>query len=205
MKPAWRRMRLWATLFTAVVGILLLVLAFNAPDTVRGEARVLMVFTGVILPLGFYAVLTLVGWQKSIDSGVAPPAVVARSLKWHGAQIAPIVFMLFLLGLFQQMSSALDRQPAQERATGVAEDDYRFVRDSCLTETAAAMRKDGDDPESAEIKPRIAKYCGCMAVNLPQKFTPEEFQLVSTGQAPASQAQKFQGIVERCQAESGAF
>ena len=205
MKPVWRRMRLWATLFTAVIGIGLLVLALSAPDTVRGEARVLLVFTGIVLPLGFHAVFTLVGWQNSADSGTVPPPLVARSLKWHGAQIAPVVFMLFLVGLLQQMSSALDRKPQRESAASVAEDNYRFVRDSCVTENAAAVRKDGGDPESTEIKLRIAKYCGCMAVNLPLKFTPEEFQLVSAGRAPASQSQKFQGIVERCQAESGAF
>jgi len=109
MSRKWARFRLAAVIFSSLVALGLLALAWTLPHTVGSQARGMLVVLGVVLPIGFYCITTVTGWMRSTDTGVAPPALVGRIIKSGLAPFMPVVFMLFLIGLLMQLSGVLDK------------------------------------------------------------------------------------------------
>jgi 4-hydroxybenzoate polyprenyltransferase len=111
MLPKWRRLRIAATVFTLLVAVGLVALAFAAPPSIPSKARGLLIILAIVLPVGFYGVFTITGWHRSADAGVTPPPMVARMLKSGLGPVAPLLLMFMLIGLMTALNNALGTNP----------------------------------------------------------------------------------------------
>jgi len=75
--PIWYTIRIIVTvIMTGIGGLLLWVATLVAPN-VSGAAIAWMVLLGLAIPIGFFALFTLVGWQRSTATRATPPPVIA--------------------------------------------------------------------------------------------------------------------------------
>src|SRR3981081_3311167 len=96
MDPIWYTIRLVARGIMAVIGGLLLWAAYLISGNVGGAAIAWMVLLGLAIPIGFFALFTLVGWQRSTASQAPPSALVA----WcNDPRRYPFLWLGFVAGL----------------------------------------------------------------------------------------------------------
>src|SRR5260370_32601030 len=97
MDPIWYTIRIVATGIMTVIGVLLLWAAYLVSGNVAGAAITWMVLLGLAIPIGFFALFTLVGWQRSTAAKTAPNAVIA----WcNNPRRYPLLWGAFVLLLF---------------------------------------------------------------------------------------------------------
>ena len=65
MNPIWYTIRIVVTLVMTGIGALLLWAASAVAPNVNGAALAWMVLLGLAIPIGFFVLFTLVGWQRS--------------------------------------------------------------------------------------------------------------------------------------------
>jgi hypothetical protein len=107
MSGKWGRLRAAVTIIMALIGVGLLAVAWLSLGHVPGAAAVDLAMLGLVLPAGFYAVFTLVGWQRT-GTGATPEAFIAWCLRSRLAAFVPLAFMFCLLGMVLNLSQALD-------------------------------------------------------------------------------------------------
>lgn len=201
MSKKWLRLRTFATILMTLIGVGMLVGAWFALGHVSGEAVVDLAFLGLVLPIGFYGVFTLVGWQRSLADGATPGPLVGWCLKHQMAPFAPIALMLFLLALTNNLGNALesDHRPHAGAAEAFDAGDFQA---SCVTAATQSARKAGSDPGQAELKARIASYCSCLSKEMQARYTEAEL-VVLADQTNLEKDAKYNNILESCARESG--
>ena len=194
MAKKWRRIRTVVTLVMSVFCLCLLTAAGFSLGHVSGEAVVDMAVLGLVLPFGFYGVYTLVGWQRTTDREAEPGALVAWCLKHRLGMIAPIAFMFCLLGLIQNLGTALSR-PSREAVASA--DQLGAFRTSCVAAAGRGVRDAGGDPAGAETL--VRNFCGCVATEMQADYTQDELATFAADQTHLAKDTKYNRIMERCQ------
>ena len=77
MDPIWYTIRIIAIAVMTAIGVFVLWVAYLVAPNVNGNAVAWMVLEGLAIPIGFFAMFTLVGWQRSTVTTATPNAVIA--------------------------------------------------------------------------------------------------------------------------------
>ena len=85
MDPIWYTIRTVVTVVMAGIGGLLLWAAYLVAGNVTGAAIAWMVLLAVAIPAGFFAMFTIVGWQRSTAAQAKLNPIAS------GSRIAPAV------------------------------------------------------------------------------------------------------------------
>jgi len=200
MLDKWRRRRSYVTILMGVIGLGLMVLAWLSLGKVPGEAAVNIAFLGLVLPIGFYGLFTLVGWQRSVAAGATPGRFIGWCVKMQLGNIAPMAFMIFLLSLMNNASHALDRHGAAGQGTTVAAAsgfDAADFRRECVGSVTKQTRANGGDVDT--LKPRIDRFCGCVTVGMQTTFSDSELEEMPT-RPNASKDPRYIHILQQCKA-----
>src|SRR5947207_6644009 len=97
MDPIWYTIRVIATVIMTGIGALLLWGAYLVAGNVTGAAIAWMVLLGLAIPIGFFAMFTIVGWQRSTAAQAKPNALIA----WCGdPRRYAVLCLAFLVVLF---------------------------------------------------------------------------------------------------------
>src|SRR2546423_5256396 len=114
MDPIWYTIRIVATGIMAVIGVLLLWAAYLVSGNVAGAAIAWMVLLGLAIPIGFFALFTLVGWQRSAATGATPNPVIA----WcNDRRRYPFLWLGFVAGLLCGGSQEINQDHAPGSAS----------------------------------------------------------------------------------------
>ena len=115
MDKKWLRLRTAVTIIMALIGIGLLAVAWLSIGHVPGEAVADLGVLGLAIPIGVYALFTLVGWQRSVGTNVPPSALIAWCLRNRLAMILPFAFGIFVFLMFQNLAQVVDRHLEEQR------------------------------------------------------------------------------------------
>src|SRR5205085_5584718 len=141
MNPIWYTIRIVITLVMTGIGALLLWAASAIAPNVNGAALAWMVLLGLAIPIGFFALFTLVGWQRSTAVTIPPNAVIAWCNNPRRYPFLWLGFVAFLFGSAYQIVNEIKRDDA-ERADLQAY--HRAVRDTlfdaCWVRAGQAFR-----------------------------------------------------------------
>src|SRR3977135_2099932 len=125
MDPTWYTIRIVATGIMAVIGGLLLGGAYLISGNVGGAAIAWMVLLGLAIPIGFFALFTLVGWQRSTASQAPPSALVA----WcNDPRRYPFLWLGFVAGLFGGAYQIVNEIKRGEAGRGAAQTSHTARR-----------------------------------------------------------------------------
>jgi hypothetical protein len=189
MLPRWRLFRRIVTITFVIIVAGLVLLAYAIVGRFPG---VTLAFFGIVLPIGFFLIFTVVGWQRSAATGIPPNAVVGWLIRNNIAPFLPVLFLLFLLGIGSGMDlNAIDRSTAGNA---------NAFQQACIASTGQAMRKNGRDPDSAEMKAKAVSYCGCIMTGIQHDFEPAEFIRLASDPDRLDKDAKMNRIVEHCAA-----
>jgi hypothetical protein len=189
MLTMWRRIRLIATVTFSLIGIGLLVLAYALIGRFHGVTVVTLAKLAVIIPVGFYLILTVVGWQRSTAAEAKPNALVAWLIRNHFAPFLPILFLFFLLGLGRGM----DLNPI-DRSVDAAE----VMNRSCVAGARQQIVRTGGDPDSSSLKARMSSYCGCLTARVQREYEPNEFAKLMDDPGRLGSDAKMSRIIDSC-------
>ena len=141
MLPLWRRIRLVLTVTFTVVGAGLLVLAYSLTGRFPGSTVVTLGMIAIALPVGFYCLATVGGWQRSLASGARPSGLTGWIIRHNLAPVLPIMFMFFLLGLLWDMDlKPLDRDVHDSAALS------RSINQACVASAGKRSRRPAATP-----------------------------------------------------------
>ena len=158
-----------------------------------GVTVVTLAMIAVLLPIGFYLLATVVGWQRSAASGARPNALVGWIISNRIAPGLPIMFMFLLLGLGRGM----DLTPIDREARNGA-DLLRAMNESCVGGARQESARTGGDPDSAAMKTRAASYCSCVIAAFQQEYTPDEFVRLASDPGQFDKEERMTRIINRC-------
>jgi hypothetical protein len=193
MLPRWRRIRLILTVFFTIMAAGLVFLAYALLGRFAGVTVVTLAMIAVLLPVGFYLLATVVGWQRSEGSGVQPNAVVGWIIRNKIAPVLPILFMFLLLGLGRGMNlTPIDRE-ARNSA-----DLSRSMHASCVAGARQEIARSGGDPDSAAMKVTADAYCSCVTVTLQREYTADEFVRLASTPGGLDKDEKVNRIIDGC-------
>lgn len=201
MSDKWRRLRRLVTILMTFIGAGLVAAAWLSVGRVPGAAVVNLALLGLVLPAGFYGVFTLVGWQRT--EGAKPTGFTAWCIRSHLAPVAPVMFMIFLLSLMNNINHALDRSPsgamASARTTDDAFDAYAMRRE-CHVEMTKQVRAAGGDPSLSPVQSRVDRYCSCLVAGVQTSYSDTE-RAAFLSKPDRAREPKFRQIVQQCQGE----
>ena len=204
MDPIWYTIRIIVTvIMTGIGGLLLWVATLVAPN-VSGAAIAWMVLLGLAIPIGFFALFTLVGWQRSTATGATPPPVIAWCNDPRRYPFLWLGFVAVLFGSSYQIVNEIKRGDAER---GVTQAYHRAVRDTlfdaCWVRAGQAFGKDAG--AAASLRPRMMNYCTCVDIEVEKTYTPEQFAAVTKDQWWASGDEKIDRIVQKCRIDDSSF
>ena len=132
MDPIWRTIRIVVTVVMTLIGGLLLWAAYAIAGNVSGAALCWMVLLGLGIPGGFFAMFTLVGWQRSTAGGATPNAVIAWCNDPRRYPMLWVGFVAFLFGSAQMIGREIQRSDAERASVHSFERSVREgVGDAC--------------------------------------------------------------------------
>jgi hypothetical protein len=197
MLPLWRRVRVILTVTFTIIAAGMLVLAYALIGRFPGVTVVTLAMIAVVLPIGFYLLATVVGWQRSAASGARPNALVGWIIRNNVAPFLPIMFLFLLLGLGREMNMTPIDQDARSSLS-------RSMNESCVASARSELTRTGGNPDSAEMKAKAASYCDCVTVSLQREYTPDEFIRLAGDPGRLDKEEKIRRIIDRCaKASSG--
>jgi hypothetical protein len=204
MDPIWYTIRIVATGIMAVIGVLLLWAAYLVSGNVAGAAIAWMVLLGLAIPIGFFALFTLVGWQRSAAAGATPNAVIAWCNDRRRYPFLWLGFVAVLFGGAYQIVNEIKRGDAER---GAAQAYHRAVRDTlfdaCWVRAGQAFRADAG--AAASLRPRMMNYCTCVDIEVEKGYTPQQFAAVTKDQWWAGGDEKIDRIVQKCRIDDSSF
>src|SRR6266550_3260742 len=204
MDPIWYTIRIVATGIMTVIGVLLLWAAYMVSGNVAGAAIAWMVLLGLAIPIGFFAMFTLVGWQRSTASQATPSAVIAWCNDRRRYPFLWLGFVAVLFGGAYQIVNEIKRGDAER---GAAQAYHRAVRDTlfdaCWVRAGQAFRMDAG--AAASLRPRMMNYCTCVDIEVEKTYTPQQFAAVTKEQWWASGDDKLDRIVQKCRIDDSSF
>ena len=204
MDPIWYTIRIIATAVLAAIGVFVLWVAYLIAPNVNGSAIAWMVLEGLAIPVGFFAMFTLVGWQRSTSTTATPNAVIAWCNDRRRYPILLLLFVLLLFGGARQIASEIEYGDA-ERAAKQAYS--RTVRDTLFDACwfrAYDMLNDSGTAEIA-IRPRLMSYCTCLDIEVEKSYTAEQYAAVPKDHWWQSGDQKIDRIVQTCRIEDSSL
>jgi hypothetical protein len=183
---------------------LLLWAAYLVSDNVGGAAIAWMVLLGLAIPIGFFVLFTLVGWQRGTATREAPNAVIA----WcNDRRRYPFLWLAFLLVLFGGARQIVVEIRQEDANRGATEAYHRTVRDTlfdaCWVRAGQAFRQDAG--AAASLRPRMMNYCTCIDIEVEKGYTPQQFAAVTKDQWWASGDQKIDRTVQKCRIDDSSF
>jgi len=205
MDPIWYSIRIIVTGIMTGIGGLLLWAAYMIAPNVNGAAIAWMALLGLAIPVGFFALFTLAGWQRSTAGNARPNAVIAWCNDRRRYPLLWAAFVLLLFGGARMIVVEIQRGDAERTAT---QGYHRLVRDTlfdgCWVRAGQAFR---DDAGAAEIglRPRMMNYCTCLDIEVEKSYTPEQFAAVAKERWWGSGDDKIDGIVQKCQLEDSSL
>src|ERR1051326_6693284 len=172
MDPIWYTIRTVVTVVMAGIGGLLLWAGYLVAGNVPGAAIAWMVLLAVAIPAGFFAMFTIVGWQRSTAAQAKPSPLIA----WCGAPRHYAVLWLAFVGLLfggaYQIVQEIKRGDT-ERADLQAY--HRAVRDTlfdaCWNRAGQSFREETGSGD-VSLRPRLMHYCTCLDIAVEKSFTP---------------------------------
>jgi hypothetical protein len=193
MSKWYRRMQLISTvvvLFPSAVLLYFGYLSATTPGHSTTEAIVLFVL-GAALPPLIYSAWAGVLWAKRGQlPGADPSSPAARYGKYLPYLAVGVMVALISLG------RGFTPAPARSDEKG---DGFVKMRASCVAEAGNGARRQGVDPDAAETKARIEKYCTCYVLQVQLQYTPEEFaQLSKLDRAALAKEKKLGALLETC-------
>lgn len=205
MDPIWYTIRIIATAVMTAIGVFVLWVAYLIAPNVNGSAIAWMVLEGLAIPIGFFAMLTLVGWQRSTSTTATPSPVII----WCNDQRRyPVLLMLFVLLLFggaRQITNEIRYGDAERVA---AQAYSRTVRDTlfeaCWLRAYDPLRNNAGATEIS-IRPRLMSYCTCLDMEVEKSYTPEQYAAVPKDRWWQSGDQKIDRIVQTCRIEDSSL
>jgi hypothetical protein len=193
MLPRWRRVRLIITGTFTIIAAGMLVLAYAIIGRFPGVTVATLGLIALLLPVGFYLLATVVGWQRSIASGAMPNALVGWIIRNNMAPVLPIMFMFLLLGLGNEMNLApIDRSANSDAAVS------RSIRDACVAGARQEILKTGGDPNAVALGARVTAYCDCMTAAVQREYTPDEFVRLASDSGDLDKDTRMTRIIDRC-------
>jgi hypothetical protein len=193
MLPRWRRIRLIVTIFFTIMAAGLMFLAYALLGRFPGVTVVTLAMIAVLLPVGFYLLATVVGWQRSEGSDARPNALVGWIIRNRIAPVLPILFMFLLLGLGRGM----DLTPIDREARNSA-DLSRSMHASCVDGARKEIARAGSDPDSVDMKAKALAYCSCVTVTLQREYTADEFVRLASDPGGLDKDEKVNRIIDSC-------
>src|SRR5947207_15385895 len=107
MDPIWYTIRIIATVIMTGIGALLLWGAYLVADNVSGAAIAWMVLLALAIPIGFFAMFTVVGWQRSTAAQAKPHALIAWCGEPRRYAMLWLAFIAVLFGGAYQTVNAI--------------------------------------------------------------------------------------------------
>ncbi|HYU13898.1 MAG TPA: hypothetical protein VEK82_15070 [Stellaceae bacterium] len=204
MDPIWYSIRIVATVVMTGIGVLLLWAAYLVSDNAGDAAIAWMVLLGLAIPIGFFTLFTLVGWQRSTATREAPNAVIAWCNDRRRYPFLWLAFLLVLFGGARQIVVEMRQGDADRDATQAY---HRAVRDTlfdaCWVRAGQAFRQDGG--AAASLRPRMMNYCTCLDIEVEKGYTPAQFAAVANDRWWQSGDEKIDRIVQKCRLDDSSF
>ena len=205
MDPVWYTIRIFVTGIMAGIGGLLLWAAYLVSDNVTGAAIAWMVLLALVIPIGFFILFTLVGWQRSTASQAVPSALIAWCNDRRRYPFLWLGFVVMLFGGAYQIVNEIKRGDAERADTQAY---HRSVRDTlfdaCWVRTGQALREEAGAADLA-LRPRMMSYCTCLDIEVEKGYTPEQFAAVPKERWWARGDDKIDHIVQKCRIEDSSF
>jgi hypothetical protein len=202
--PIWYTIRIIATVIMTGIGGLLLWAATLVAPNVSGAAIAWMVLLGLAIPAGFFALFTLVGWQRSTAATATPPPVIAWCNDPRRYPFLWLGFVAVLFGGSYQIVNEIKRGDAER---GAAQAYHRAVRDTlfdaCWVRAGQAFSKDAG--AAASLRPRMMNYCTCIDIEVEKTYTPAQFAAVTKDQWWASGDDKIDRMMQKCRIDDSSF
>jgi hypothetical protein len=204
MDPIWYTIRIVVTVIMTGIGGLLLWAASLVAPNVNGAALSWMVLLGLAIPVGFFALFTLVGWQRSTAATATPPPVIA----WcNDPRRYPFLWLGFVAVLFGSAYQIKNEIELGDKDREVTQAYHRAVRDTlfdaCWNRAGQAFSKDAG--AAASLRPRMMNYCTCLDIEVEKGYTPQQFAAVTKDQWWASGDEKIDRIVQKCRIDDSSF
>jgi hypothetical protein len=204
MDPIWYTIRIIVTVIMTGIGGLLLWAASLVAPNVNGAALSWMVLLGLAIPVGFFALFTLVGWQRSTAATATPPPVIA----WcNDPRRYPFLWLGFVAVLFGGAYQIKNEIELGDKDREVTQAYHRAVRDTlfdaCWNRAGQAFSKDAG--AAASLRPRMMNYCTCLDIEVEKGYTPQQFAAVTKDQWWASGDEKIDRIVQKCRIDDSSF
>ena len=205
MDPIWYTIRIIATVIMTGIGALLLWGAYLVAGNVTGAAIAWMVLLGLAIPIGFFAMFTIVGWQRSTAAQAKPNALIAWCGDPRRYAVLWLAFIVVLFGGAYQIVNEI-KQGDAERADLQAY--HRTVRDTlfdaCWVRAGPAFRSDAGAAANIQ-RPRLMNYCTCIDVEAEKSYTPQQFARVPKDQWWGSGDEKIDRIIQKCRLDDSSF
>ena len=205
MDPIWYTIRIIATAVMTAIGVFVLWVAYLVAPNVNGNAVAWMVLEGLAIPIGFFAMFTLVGWQRSTVTTATPNAVIAWCNDRRRYPILLVLFLLLLFGGARQIANEIQYSDSERAATQAY---GRMVRDTlfdaCWLRAANTLQ---DDAGAAVIslRPRMLSYCTCLDIEVENTYTPQQFAAIPKDRWWQSGDEKIDRIVQTCRIEDSSL
>src|SRR5689334_19551246 len=205
MDPIWYTIRTVVTVVMVGIGGLLLWAAYLVAGNVTGAAIAWMVLLALAIPAGFFAMFTIVGWQRSTAAQAKPSPLIAWCGDPRHYAVLWLAFVGLLFGDAYQIVQEIKRGDA-ERADLQAY--HRAVRDTlfdaCWNRAGQSFREEAGSGD-VSLRPRLMHYCTCLDIEVEKRFTPEQFAAVPKERWWARGDDKIDRIVQQCRISDSSF
>jgi hypothetical protein len=205
MDPIWYTIRTIASFVMAGIGGLLLWAAYLVSGNVTGAAIAWMVLLAVAIPAGFFAMFTIVGWQRSTAAQAKPSPLIAWCGDPRRYAVLWLAFVGMLFGGAYQLVHEI-KQGDAERADLQAY--HRAVRDTlfdaCWNRAGQSFREETGTSD-VTLRPRMMSYCTCLDIEVEKSYTPEQFAAVPKERWWARGDDKIERIMQTCRIEDSSF
>jgi hypothetical protein len=197
MDPIWYTIRTIVSVVMAGIGGLLLWAAYLVSGNVTGAAIAWMVLLAAAIPAGFFAMFTIVGWQRSTAAQAKPSPLVAWCGDPRRYAVLWLAFVGLLFGGAHQIVQEI-KQGDAERADLQAY--HRAVRDTlfdaCWNRAGQSFREEAGTGD-VTLRPRMMSYCTCLDIEVEKSYTPEQFAAVPKERWWARGDDKIDRIMQR--------
>jgi hypothetical protein len=206
MDPIWYTIRIGVTVVMTGIGALLLWAAYAVSGNVGGAAISWMVLLGLAIPGGFFALFTLVGWQRSTGAATAPNAAIAWCNNPRHYPFLWLGFVGFLFGAAYQIVAEIQRGDADREVTQAY---HRAVRDTlfdaCWVRAGQAFHGDAAIGADSNLRPRMMNYCTCLDIEVEKGYTPQQFAEVPKDRWWGNGDEKIDRIVHKCRLDDSSL
>lgn len=203
MDPIWYTIRIVVTGIMTAIGGLLLWAAYAVADNLTGAALAWMVLLGLAIPSGFFALFTLVGWQRSTASGAVPNDLIAWCNDPRRYPLLWVGFVVILFGSAYQIMAEIRRGDTDRAARQAFERSVRNdLGNACYARAHQAI---GADLADVGLKSRVPNYCTCLDLEVEKRYTPQQFAEVPKDQWWATGDDKIDRIVQKCRLDDSSL